>query len=153
MVRSMSLRLGTRQDDHRLGGWTTYRTDFTANQLVWLLGTHSYSAITLSPTSWLDCSSHGLHRQLCWGLASYAGDSSVFGFFYSTLTLPPTSWLVCSVLVSSPSTGRIVRCFIVSYAGCLPAKLGTPLMVGSCYVSSVCYQAAPCYSNQGADLG
>ena len=26
-------------------------------------------------------------------------------------------------------------------------------MVGSCYVSSVCYQAAPCCSYQGADLG
>ena len=26
-------------------------------------------------------------------------------------------------------------------------------MVGSCYVSSVCYQVAPCYSDQGADLG
>ena len=33
------------------------------------------------------------------------------------------------------------------------AKLSTPLVVGSCYVSSVCYQAAPCYSDQGADLG
>ena len=33
------------------------------------------------------------------------------------------------------------------------AKLGTPSMVGSYYVSSVCYQAAPCCSNQGADLG
>ena len=26
-------------------------------------------------------------------------------------------------------------------------------MVGSCYVSSVCYQAAPFYSDQSADLG
>ena len=34
-----------------------------------------------------------------------------------------------------------------------PAKLGTPLVVGSCYVSSMCYQLAPCCSNQGADLG
>ena len=33
------------------------------------------------------------------------------------------------------------------------AKLGTPLVVGSCYVSSVCYQVAPCCSDQGADLG
>ena len=40
MVQSMSLRSGTGQDDHRLGGWTTYRTDFTANQLVGLLGIH-----------------------------------------------------------------------------------------------------------------
>ena len=34
-----------------------------------------------------------------------------------------------------------------------PAKLGTPLVVGSCYISSVCYQATPCCSDQGADLG
>jgi len=33
-----------------------------------------------------------------------------------------------------------------------PAKLATPLVAGSCYVSSVCYQFAPCYSDQGADL-
>ena len=35
----------------------------------------------------------------------------------------------------------------------LPNKPGTPLVVESCYVSSVCYQAAPCCSDQGADLG
>ena len=34
-----------------------------------------------------------------------------------------------------------------------PAKLGTPLAVRSCYVSSVCYQLAPCCSDQGAFLG
>ena len=51
-------------------------------------------------------------------IVSYAGDSSVFGFFVQAS----------------------------------PAKLGTPFVVGSCYVSMVCYQAAPC-SNQGADLG
>ena len=33
------------------------------------------------------------------------------------------------------------------------AKLGTPLDVRFCYVLSVCYQVAPCYSDQGADLG
>ena len=81
MARSMSLRSGTGQDDHRLGGRTTYRMDFTANQLVGLLGAHSCSVFTLLPTSWLNCSSHGLHRQLCWGLVSYAGNSLVFGFF------------------------------------------------------------------------
>jgi hypothetical protein len=31
--------------------------------------------------------------------------------------------------------------------------LGIPLVVGFCYVSSVCYQVAPCCSDQGADLG
>jgi hypothetical protein len=35
----------------------------------------------------------------------------------------------------------------------LPAKLGTFFVVGFCYVSSVCYQVAPCCSDQGADLG
>jgi hypothetical protein len=34
-----------------------------------------------------------------------------------------------------------------------PAKLGTPLIVEFCYVSSVCYQVAPCCLDQGADLG
>ena len=34
-----------------------------------------------------------------------------------------------------------------------PAKLGTPLVVGSCYVSSMCYQVAPCCLDRGADLG
>ena len=53
--------------------------------------------------------------------------------------------------------------FIVSYVGDSsvfgffvqgpPAKLGTHLVVGSCYVSSVCYQVAPYCSDQGADLG
>ena len=33
-----------------------------------------------------------------------------------------------------------------------PTKLGTHLVVISCYVSSMCYQVAPCYSDQGADL-
>ena len=52
-------------------------------------------------------------------IVSYAGDSSVFGFF---------------VQESS-------------------AKLGTLLVIGSYYVSSVCYQLSSCCSDQGADLG
>jgi hypothetical protein len=35
----------------------------------------------------------------------------------------------------------------------LPAKLGTSFVVGFCYVSSLCYQITPCYSDQGANLG
>ena len=66
MVRSTSLRSGTGHDDRRPGGRTTYRMDFIANQLVGLLGTHSCSVFTSPPTSWLDCSSHGFHSQLCW---------------------------------------------------------------------------------------
>ena len=34
----------------------------------------------------------------------------------------------------------------------LPAVLGILLAVGSCYVSSVCYQVAPYCLDQGADL-
>ena len=33
-----------------------------------------------------------------------------------------------------------------------PAKLGTPLVFGFCYVSSLCFQVAPCCSNRGVDL-
>ena len=72
MARSMSLCSRTGQDDHHLGGQTTYQMDFTTNQLVRLLGAHSCSVFTLPLTSWLDCSLHGLHRHLCWGLTSYA---------------------------------------------------------------------------------
>ena len=32
-------------------------------------------------------------------------------------------------------------------------KLGTPLAFGFCYVSSLCFQVAPCCSDHGADLG
>jgi hypothetical protein len=35
----------------------------------------------------------------------------------------------------------------------LLAKLGTPLAFRFCYISSVCYQVAPCCLDQGADLG
>jgi hypothetical protein len=34
-----------------------------------------------------------------------------------------------------------------------PAMLGTLLVVRFCYVSSLCYQVAPCCSDQGVDLG
>ena len=33
-----------------------------------------------------------------------------------------------------------------------PAKLGTSLAFGFCYVLSLCFQVAPCCSDQGADL-
>ena len=64
--------------------------------------------------------------------------------------------------------GHIARRFgfIDSYAEDLPAMLETPRCLdsscksrqlswalGFCYVSSLCFQAAPCYSDQGADLG
>ena len=83
-------------------------------------------------------------------------------------TSSPTNWSECSAL--TPSRRSLRRRpvgwtahrmgFIVSYVGdssvfgffvqASPAKLGTPLVVGSCYVSSVCYQVAPCCSNQSA---
>ena len=34
-----------------------------------------------------------------------------------------------------------------------PAKLGTSLAFGFCYVLSLCFQVAPCFSDQVADLG
>ena len=67
--------------------------------------------------------------------------------FYLALTSLPTSCLVCSVLDSSPTN------WFGLFVASSPAKLGTPLEVGSCYVSSVCYQLTPCYSDQGADPG
>ena len=104
--------------------------DFIADQLIGLFAGHFYSTLTSPPTSWLGCSAlvssptnwsdcSSLHRQPRWGLASYAGDSYVFGFFMQELL----------------------------------AKQGTPLVVGSRCFPSVCYQAAPCCSDQGADLG
>ena len=86
---------------------------------------------TSPPTNWLDCSAltpawRSLRRRPVGSTAhrmgfivSYAGDSSVFGFFVQASL----------------------------------AKLRTPLVVGSCYVSSVCYQTVTCCSDQGADLG
>ena len=87
--------------------------------IVWVVGPPI--GRTSPPTNWSDCSAftparRSLRRRpIGWTahrmgfIVSYAGDSSVFGFF---------------VQVS-------------------PAKLGTPLVVGSCYVSLVCYQVVP----------
>ena len=119
--------------DHRLGGRTTWYSDFSTDQLVRPLGSW-----TSSPTSWLECSA-----------------------FTSTRCS-----LHCQIVGRTVHRSR----FIVSYAGGLPAKLGTPrcsdssckscqlrlgtlLVAGSCYVSSVCYQVTPCCSDQGANLG
>ena len=102
-------------------------------------------------------------------------------------TSPPTNWSDCSTL--TPARRSLRRrpvgwtahrmCFIVSYAGDSsvfgffvqesPAKLGTPLVVGFCYVSFVdsptslllfadtacyvCYQGVPCFLDQDADRG
>ena len=73
---------------------------------------------------------------------------------------------------TSPATPGTPQCsYVASYVGdssvlrhrqlhrgllgarASPATPGTPSMVGSCYASSVCYEAAPCCSDQGADLG
>ena len=65
----------------------------------------------------------------CSDIASDVGDSSLLG------------------ARSSPATSGTPRCLdIASYAG-------DSSVLRSCYVSSVCYQAAPCCSDQGADLG
>ena len=92
----------------------------------------------------------------CLDLANDVGDSSVFG------RRPLRRGLLGAR--TSPATPRTPRCLdIASYTRdssvfgffmqASPAKLRAPLVVGSCYVSSVCYQAAPCCSDQGADLG
>jgi hypothetical protein len=100
-VRSTSLHSRTEQDDHLPGADGLHRQPTGR-----LLGANSRSAFSSPPTSWLDYSSHGLHRQLRRGLASQVRDFLVFGFFVQAS----------------------------------PAKLGTPLVVESCYASSVCYQ-------------
>ena len=71
----MSLRIGTGQDDHHPGGRTTYRTDFTTNQVVRLLGVHFAADQLVLLLIALALSSATL------GLTSYPRDSSVFGFF------------------------------------------------------------------------
>ena len=89
---------------------------------------------------------------------------------FTLRTSPATSRTPrCSDIVSYAGTPRCLD--VASYAGnssvlrhrqlrlgllgarTSPATPRAPLVVGSCYVSSVCYQAAPCYLDQGADLG
>ena len=45
------------------------------------------------------------------------------------------------------------RSLVLGYRQRHRGLLGAPLVVGYYYVSLVCYQAAPCYLDQGADLG
>ena len=103
-----------------------------------LLGARSSPATPEAPRS-----SVFSHRQRCQGLlapqcsviASDVGDSSL---------------LVARTSLATPETPcSSVLCPCQRCRG----LLGAPLVVGSCYVSSVCYQAAPCCSDQGADLG
>jgi hypothetical protein len=70
-----------------------------------------------------------------------------------TLRRWPVGWAArCSTL--HQLTSRIVRCFIANYyflafgffMELLSAELGTPIKL-------VCYQVAPCYLDQVADLG
>ena len=117
----------------------------------------------------------------CSDIASYTGDSSVLGHRqlrrglhgartssatpgdFSVLGHRQLRWGLLSARTSPATLGTPRRSDITSYAGdssvfrffmqASPAKLRTPLVVGSCYVSSVCYQATPCCSDQGADLG
>ena len=70
----------------------------------------------------------GAH-QLCWGLLGVR--------------------ILCASVTSYVGDSSVPKFFMQAS----PAKLGTPLVVGSSYVSSVCYQVAPCCSDQGADLG
>ena len=86
--------------NHHPGGRTTWPSDFFADQLVGPLGSW-----TSSLTSWSDCSAFTSTRR--------------------SLRRRPVGWAArCSIL--RQPIGRIVRRFIVSYAGGSPAKLGTP---------------------------
>ena len=105
------------------------------DQLVGLLGAHFCSALTSSPTSWLDC--------------------SVLTFAWRSFHRLPVRWIAQCSFHRRPA-GRTARRlgFIASYTGGLPAmlrtssvfrffvqessaKLETTLAVGFCYVSSV----------------
>ena len=77
----------------------------------------------------------GLLAPWCSVIASDAGDSSLLG------------------ARTSPATPGTPRSSVLGYRQRRRGLLGAPLVVGSCYVSSVCYQAAPYYSDQGADFG
>ena len=76
----------------------------------------------------------GLLAPRCSNIASDARDSSLLG------------------ARSSPVTLGTPRSIVLDHRQRRWGLLGAPLVVGSCYVSSVCYQAAPCCSDQGADL-
>ena len=100
----------------------------------------------------------------CSDIASYVGDSSVLGHhqlrwgLFGARTSPATMGTPrCSDIASYAGDSSVLRHRQLRWgllgARTSLARLGTPLMVGSCYVSSVCYQAAPCCSDQGADLG
>ena len=104
---------------------------------------------TSPPTNWSDCSVHGLHHRpvgqtvrcslsLKHSLHRRSDCSSLW--LHQQL-----HWRLASYAEDSSVLG-----FFVQES---PAKLGTLLAVGSCYVSSVCYQLAPCCLDQGADLG
>ena len=97
------------------------------------------------------------HRQLCWELlgarkslatpgtprcsdiTSYAEDSTVLGHRQLHQDF-------LDARTSSATPGFPQCSDIASYAG-------DSSVLGSCYVSLVCYQTAPCCSDQGADLG
>ena len=121
----------------------------------------------------------GLHAPWCSDIASDAGDSSLLGARSSPETpgTPRSSVLGhrqrrrglltpwCSVIASdtgdsslldartSPVTPGTPRSSVLGHRQQRRGLLSAPLVVRSCCVSSVCYQAAPCCSDQGADLG
>jgi hypothetical protein len=86
--------------DHRPSGRTTWPSDFSADQLVELLGSWPSS-----PISWSDYSAlTSTRRSLC---------------------RRPVGWAArCSILCRPAS--QIIRRFIISYGEGSPAKLGTP---------------------------
>ena len=88
----------------------------------------------------------------CSDIASYAGDSSVLGHHQLRRGLLGARTSPAMRGDSSVFRHRQLRRGLLGARTSL-AKLRTPLVVGSCYVSSVCYQAAPYCLDQGADFG
>ena len=147
-----------------LGAWISPATSGTPRssalghrQIRWGL----LSARTSQPTP-------GTPR--CSVIASDAGDSSLLSARIS-LAAPRTPQ--CSVIASdardssllgarsSPATPGTPRSSVLDHRQLrrelrrwsdIAGYAGDSSVLGSCYVSSVCYQAAPCCSDQGADL-
>ena len=125
--------------DHLSDGLHRQPTGQTTQRSL-LLGAHSCSALTPARrlVGWT------AHRMGF--ITSYAGDSSVLGHhqlhrgLHGVRTSPATRgtpW--CSDIASYGRDSSMFGFFVQASS----AKLRTPLVVGSCYVSSVCYQATP----------
>jgi hypothetical protein len=104
------------QNDHLLGGCTTWLPDFTINQLVGAFSAHSCSVFALLPTSCLDCSvlADQSFRPIGW--TAQCSSTSCFdqlvGLLGARQPVVLTSWLDCSVLANQSfrPAGWTARC-------------------------------------------